>query len=127
MNLDRSSASSRVCLGCAGLLGAFGTGGAAFAAHGGANAWLAGIAAAIAFVHAPALLALAFAPREMLRTRLLPAGLMVLGVGLFSGDLAMRLATGERLFPNAAPIGGSILILAWASLILLAVWPRRAT
>ncbi len=109
----------------AGLLGAAGTAGAAFAAHGGAQASLVAIAAAIAFVHAPALLALGLAPHGILRARVVPGVLMILGTLLFSGDLAMRAISGDRLFANAAPIGGSVLILAWASLVVLALLPAR--
>ena len=41
-----------------------------------------------------------------------------LGVGtiVFSADLASRAFSGERLFPFAAPIGGSLMILAWVGL-----------
>lgn len=116
----------RILIAAAGLFGAAGTAGAAFAAHGGAQASLVAIAAAIAFVHAPALLALGLAPHGALRGRGLPGALMVLGTLLFSGDLAMRAIAGTRLFVNAAPIGGSVLILAWASLVMLAFLPRRS-
>jgi uncharacterized membrane protein YgdD (TMEM256/DUF423 family) len=51
---------------------------------------------------------------------------MILGTLLFSGDVALRAVTGERLFANAAPIGGTILILAWLMLAILAVLPRRS-
>ena len=113
---------SRVAIVFAGLFGAFGTGGAAFAAHGGNDANLAAIAAAIAFVHAPALLALGLQGAR-LKAAALPIAGMILGVLLFSGDLASRIATGERLFSNAAPLGGSFLILAWLALAVLAVLP----
>ena len=108
----------------AGLFGAFGTAGAAFAAHGGADAQLAAIAAAIAFVHAPALLALGLAG-ERLRAPLVPGIGMCLGVALFSGDLAARIVTGGRLFANAAPTGGTILIVSWLALAVLACLPAR--
>lgn len=96
----------------AGLFGAAGVGGAALAAHGGENRLVA-IAAALSLVHAPALVALAATVR--LAPRLIAlAGLgIVAGVALFSGDLATRYFTGERLFANAAPSGGMILIAAW--------------
>jgi uncharacterized membrane protein YgdD (TMEM256/DUF423 family) len=38
------------------------------------------------------------------------------GAALFAADLAMRAFAGERLFPFAAPIGGSLMIVAWAAL-----------
>ncbi|WP_061932086.1 DUF423 domain-containing protein [Aureimonas sp. AU22] len=116
---------ARILVAAAGLFGAAGTAGAAFAAHGGADANLVAIAAAIAFVHAPALLALGLAPGGTLRARFLPGGLMFLGTVLFSGDLAMRAVAGSRLFANAAPIGGTVLIAGWLSLVVLALLPRR--
>jgi uncharacterized membrane protein YgdD (TMEM256/DUF423 family) len=44
---------------------------------------------------------------------------MQAGAALFSGDLAARASAGARLFPYAAPIGGSLLIASW---IAVAVW-----
>ncbi|HEX2018613.1 MAG TPA: DUF423 domain-containing protein [Aurantimonas sp.] len=96
----------------AGLFGAAGVAGAAMAAHGG-EVRLVATAAAIALVHAPALLALA-ALRPHLRRWADAGGLvMIAGVLLFSGDLATRVLLGDRLFANAAPIGGGLLIAAW--------------
>ena len=96
----------------AGLLGAIGVGGAALAAHGGDNRLIA-IAAAIALVHAPALMALSAVPDEHLRLRA-PAGLLLtIGAILFSGDLAARSFLDDRLFVNAAPTGGMLLIAGW--------------
>ncbi|WP_062219409.1 DUF423 domain-containing protein [Aureimonas sp. D3] len=115
--------SLRIAVVFAGLFGAAGTGGAAYAAHGGGDASLAAIAAAIAFVHAPALLALGLGG-ERLRGAAWPIFGMIIGVVLFSGDLAMRVATGDRLFFNAAPTGGSILILSW---LLVSVLSLRGT
>lgn len=104
----------------AGLFGALGVSGAALAAHGGDNRFIA-IAAAIALVHAPALLALAAMPRDLLRLRTVSGLLLVLGTVLFSGDLAARTFLGDRLFENAAPAGGMILIGGWLLVIVGAV------
>lgn len=110
----------------AALMGAFGTAGAALAAHGRGGETLA-IAAAVLFVHAPALLALGLAGPARLRFAAVPALGLTLGVALFSGDLAARaLAGAERLFPNAAPAGGMILIASWLLLGVLALLPPRA-
>ena len=47
------------------------------------------------------------------------------GVILFAGDLSARAFLGARLFPYAAPIGGSLMILAWLALALtFALAPR---
>ena len=37
----------------------------------------------------------------------------------------MRHVTGDRLFPFAAPTGGTLLIVSWLVLTLSALWPRR--
>ncbi|MEH6718047.1 MAG: DUF423 domain-containing protein [Aurantimonas endophytica] len=97
----------------AGLFGAAGVAGAALAAHGG-DVRLVATAAAIALVHAPALLGLA-ALRPFLGRWADTGGLvMIVGTLLFSGDLAARVVLGDRLFANAAPIGGGLLIAAWS-------------
>src|SRR5579863_8205471 len=79
-------------------------------------------------LHAAALLgvsaaARAAAPRR--RRRLLAAGAMLaLGALLFSGDLAWRAFAGVRLFPFAAPSGGSLMILSWAALAVVFALPE---
>jgi uncharacterized membrane protein YgdD (TMEM256/DUF423 family) len=40
----------------------------------------------------------------------------IAGAALFSGDIAFRVFVGHRLFPMAAPIGGTLLIAAWFAL-----------
>lgn len=93
----------------AGLIGAAGVAGAAYAAHGG-DPRLVGTAAAVALVHAPAILAVALSAA---RTRLLfvAAILWIAGVFLFSGDLFAR-ALLQVTVPTA-PFGGSALVLGW--------------
>jgi len=45
------------------------------------------------------------------------AGLaLAAGVVLFAADLSMRAFAGARLFPFAAPIGGTTMIVAWLAL-----------
>ena len=47
------------------------------------------------------------------------AGLaLAAGAILFCADLSARAFLGARLFPYAAPIGGSLMILAWLALAL---------
>jgi uncharacterized membrane protein YgdD (TMEM256/DUF423 family) len=51
---------------------------------------------------------------------------MEVGAALFSAELAMRASTGDRLFPYAAPIGGSTMMLSWIALaIVFAAAGRR--
>jgi len=45
----------------------------------------------------------------------------VLGAALFSGDIALRIFTGHRLFAMAAPTGGIILIAGWLTLSVAAI------
>ena len=114
------SASRTFLIITAGLFGALGVGGAAVAAHGGDSRYIA-IAAAIALVHAPVLLALAALPPELIRLRAFSGLVLVLGTLLFSGDLAARTFLGGRLFENAAPAGGMILIGGWFLVIVGAI------
>ena len=101
----------------AGLLGAAGVALLAAAAHlGGDNLRT---AAGFMLAHAPALLAVGLAGNG----RLLPvAGLVLLaGVALFAGDLVLRDLVGTRLFPMAAPTGGTLTILGWLGVALSAL------
>lgn len=100
--------------GFAGLLGAAGVALAAVAAHRVADPSLA-TAAQFLIVHGAAALALAaLSSGSPSAVGFLAAGsLMIFAVAVFSGDVTLRVFTGARLFPMAAPIGGSLLILAW--------------
>jgi uncharacterized membrane protein YgdD (TMEM256/DUF423 family) len=118
--MTRPDSASTLLIVFAALFGAVGTAGAAYAAHGGSSP-LAAIAAAIALIHAPALLALALVPAHLVAARAIPGAMIVAGTLLFSGDLAMRVATGERLFANAAPSGGLLLMAGWLALAILAL------
>lgn len=57
---------------------------------------------------------------------LLAAGLLLAGAALFAGDIALRTITGHRLFPLAAPTGGSTMIAGWLALALAGLVGRRA-
>jgi uncharacterized membrane protein YgdD (TMEM256/DUF423 family) len=112
----------------AGLMGALGVVLAAAAAHQGDAARL-GPASNMLLFHAPAIIAAALLTGHGIAQRHL--GLtatygLIVGASLFSGDLAMRHYTGNALFPMAAPIGGTLLILSWLVLAAAAAWPRRA-
>lgn len=114
---------SRLLIFIAGLLGAAGVVMAAGAAHGG-PAQLLAPASAMCLVHAPALLALdSRRPRPAMFT--LASALLGGGTLLFAGDLAMRASEARSLFPLAAPIGGTLLILGWVSVALAAFAPTR--
>lgn len=104
-----------------GLAGAAGVALSAYAAHaGGGNL---GTAAQFLLFHAPALLAIGLAARSPV---MLIAGFaLALGVTLFAGDLAMRALAGHRLFPMAAPAGGSLLIVSWLGIAAGGFLERR--
>jgi len=78
-------------------------------------------AAAALGIAAHAHLATAFA-----RALIVVGFVMEAGAALFSAELAMRAFTGERIFPFAAPIGGSTMMLSWLALaIVFAAAVRR--
>lgn len=106
----------------ASLMGAAGVALAAAAAHAAPGVGL-DSAAQILMVHAVALVAGAAAVSAGLAWRPIAlAGLIgfVLGALFFSGDITLRAFVGNRLFPMAAPTGGSILILSWLALAVAA-------
>jgi uncharacterized membrane protein YgdD (TMEM256/DUF423 family) len=110
----------------ASLMGACGVGLAAAAAHVTSGAGLESAANLLLF-HAAAVLGAASLSRHRLLWR--PLGLaamlcFVAGSALFAGDMAMRAFTGDRLFPMAAPTGGTLLLIGW---IVLAVAAFAAT
>ena len=110
----------------AGLLGAFGVALAAAGAHI-TSGTLLPTAAAFLLLHAALLAAVAaLAPhmqdgRWALRSA---AVLVVVGVLLFSGDLALRGLAGQELLWGTAPVGGTTLIAGWLCLGLSALLAR---
>jgi uncharacterized membrane protein YgdD (TMEM256/DUF423 family) len=80
-------------------------------------------------VHAVAALGIAAHVRIAASRALLAAGfVMEAGASLFAADLAYHAFAGVRLFPFAAPIGGSAMILSWLALAaaFAAAAPRSA-
>ena len=107
----------------AGLLGAAGVALLAAAAHiGGDNLHT---AAGFMLAHAPALLALGLAGHGAGRGRAIAAAVLFSGVALFAGDLVLRDVLGERLFPMAAPTGGTLTILGWLGIAASAFLPPK--
>lgn len=107
----------------AGLAGAAGVALAAAGAHGEGYAALTPPAYFL-LMHAAAVLAVAaLAVRAAHPGGFLAAALVLLvGVTLFSGDVTARTLWGHRLFPMAAPIGGSTIILGWLILSAAGLW-----
>ena len=117
----------RVLLGLAGLCGLLGVAASAAAAHLTAGESLRTAAQFLLF-HAPlvvGLVALSSSGRVNARAAQGAAAAVCLGLGLFSGDLAMRAIMGVALFPYAAPAGGIVLMLAWLMTAVIAVLPIR--
>lgn len=106
----------------AGLMGAAGVILAAVGAHAKPGAGLDSAAYMLLF-HASAILGAVALARYGALWRpvalIAPVG-WVVGASLFAGDIALRGFTGHRLFPMAAPTGGTILILSWLVLVIAA-------
>jgi uncharacterized membrane protein YgdD (TMEM256/DUF423 family) len=108
----------------AGLMGAAGVALLAAGAHASPGAGL-DSAGQILLFHAAAIIGGVAALAQGLLAR--PAATIalagfVLGALLFSGDIALRAFAGQRLFPLAAPTGGTILILAWLAVAATAAF-----
>lgn len=117
--------SSRILAAFAALMGAAGVGLAAASAHHGGSEY-GRIGSEFLILHAAALLGIAALTVALPRLVWAGAGL-ALGACLFSGDLASRAFLGDRLFPMAAPTGGSLMIVSWLALAgLIAVSRVRA-
>lgn len=106
----------------AALMGAAGVALAAYSTHAGGGD-LGRTASQFLLLHAAALMgvtaaARASAPRRAGRLLFAGAGLAV-GTLLFSADLARLAFAGARVFPFAAPTGGSLMILSWLALALV--------
>lgn len=112
----------------AGLMGAAGVVLAAAGAHGAKAGMGLDSAAYLLLIHTCAVIAVAVATRNGLTMR--PLGIaasagFVIGAALFAGDLSLRAFAGHRLFPMAAPTGGTIMILAWLAVAIAALLARR--
>jgi uncharacterized membrane protein YgdD (TMEM256/DUF423 family) len=100
----------------AALMGAAGVALAAASEHAGGGD-LGRTAALFLVLHAAAALAIAAHARLAPSRVVLAIGfVMEAGASLFAADLAARAFTGVRLFPFAAPVGGSTMILSWLAL-----------
>ena len=117
----------RILVILAGLMGADGVILAALSAHGSDAALLLPASSMLLF-HASAVLgAVALAERGIVHLKggLAAALGFVIAALLFAGDLTVRHYAGQPLFPFAAPIGGTLLIVSWLLLAVSAAWPKR--
>jgi uncharacterized membrane protein YgdD (TMEM256/DUF423 family) len=118
-----------ILAGVAALMGAAGVALAAAGVHE-SGGELAERGALFLLLHAAAALAIAAHARVAIasaRALVVVGFVMEAGAALFSAELAMRAFTGERIFPFAAPIGGTTMMLSWVALALVfATASRRA-
>jgi len=85
-------------------------------------------ASSMLLFHAPVVLAaVLLAERNIIHGRIgiVAAFGFVVAASMFAGDLTLRQFAGHRLFPMAAPTGGTLLILSWLLLAISAAWPRK--
>jgi uncharacterized membrane protein YgdD (TMEM256/DUF423 family) len=117
---------SRILVILAGVMGADGVILAALSAHQ-ADAMRLASASSMLLFHSLAVLAVvALTERGVIHVRIGIAaafGFVVAAV-LFAGDLSLRQFAGHSLFPLAAPLGGTLLIVSWLALAVAAAWPR---
>ena len=110
----------------AALLGALGVMLGAFGAHGLAarvepsslESWR--TAVQYHLIHVLLLLALGLYAQQSGRSIALPAGLLCVGIVLFSGSIYALVLGGPRWLGPVTPLGGLALILAWLALVPLA-------
>jgi uncharacterized membrane protein YgdD (TMEM256/DUF423 family) len=113
----------QLLIGLAGIMGAAGVILTAASAHGRSGVGL-DAAGYLLILHASAVVAVSLAAGQnhvSPRVGMISAFGFVLGAALFAGDVALRAYAGTRLFPMAAPTGGTILIGSWLLLALAAV------
>jgi uncharacterized membrane protein YgdD (TMEM256/DUF423 family) len=116
----------RILIILAGVMGADGVMLAAASAHQADAARLAAASSMLLF-HATAVLAVAaLAGRGVIHVRIgIASGFgFVIAAVLFAGDLTLRQYAGRGLFPMAAPLGGTLLIVSWLTLAVAAAWPQ---
>jgi uncharacterized membrane protein YgdD (TMEM256/DUF423 family) len=117
----RMKRSPLILAGIAALMGAAGVALAAAGVHE-SGGELAERGALFLLLHAAAALAIAAHARVAIasaRALVVVGFVMEAGAALFSAELAMRAFTGERIFPFAAPIGGTTMMLSWVALALV--------
>lgn len=110
------------------LMGAAGVGLLAAGAHGGVAESVT-TAGQILLFHAPVVVAATAARKIGLLHEIvarIALSFLCLGVALFAADLARRGFYAQRLFQNAAPTGGFLMMASWFGLALAALLPPRS-
>jgi uncharacterized membrane protein YgdD (TMEM256/DUF423 family) len=117
----------RILIILAGVMGADGVMLAAASAHQ-PDATRLGSASSMLLFHSLAVLAtVALTERGLIHAGIGSAAAFgfVAAAALFAGDLTLRQYADHGLFPMAAPLGGTLLIVSWLALALAAAWPKR--
>ncbi|MCB1506318.1 MAG: DUF423 domain-containing protein [Hyphomicrobiaceae bacterium] len=116
----------------AGLLGAAGVALAAVAAHKVDDPALA-TAAQMLILQAAAAIAITGNMRRahhpspaVIRFWAIAAVMLLAGAALFAGDISARALAGTRLFPMAAPTGGSTMIAGWIVVAIAGILELRS-
>ena len=110
-----------ILAGVAALMGAAGVALAAAGVHAGGGE-LSERGALFLLLHAAAGLAIAAHARVAMaaaRALVVVGFVMEAGAVLFSAELAIHSLTGQRIFPFAAPIGGTTMLIAWVALAVV--------
>ena len=117
----------RILVALAAVMGADGVILAAASAHQPDASRLASASSMLLFHAATVLATVALIERSIVHLKIgvTAAFGFVVAAALFAGDLTLRQYAGHSLFPFAAPIGGTLLIVSWLALAVAAVWPRR--
>ncbi len=122
----------------AALAGAAGVAEAAYAAHQSQEPLLQ-VSSHFLLLHAAAVIAISGFSRSLpqdfsekpashFSPAILAAGtLLLIGAVFFCGDLSVRTLSGSRLFPMAAPLGGSLLIIGWLATAVAALLRLRTS
>jgi uncharacterized membrane protein YgdD (TMEM256/DUF423 family) len=109
------------------LFTAFGIGLQALAAHRGLSDIRLQTAALFFFVQGPAIIAATALRHSGIGHRVfgrIALTMVILGVTLFAGDLALKSMDYGKLFAMAAPIGGMLMIVGWVGFAISALTKR---
>ncbi|MEN3931385.1 DUF423 domain-containing protein [Microvirga sp. W0021] len=121
----------RLLLIIAGLFGVIGVSLASLAAHmADIDTGRLATAANIMLFHTPAIIAVAIIAHIDMASKVisrLAGWFFVAGIMLFAGDLCMRVFVYDRLFANAAPTGGFLIIGGWLLVSIAAIFAQKRT
>jgi uncharacterized membrane protein YgdD (TMEM256/DUF423 family) len=126
MRTERPSTTLLIAI--AGLLGAAGVSLAAIAAHV-ADSTAIRAAAELAMVHAAAVVGLVAISHHRPKSSawLAVAGAMLTGAVMFTSSVALATLADFRPIPALAPIGGTLTIISWVAVTIVAIWEWLAS